>query len=512
MTKRVVTAVLAMGFSMCVQAFELEPRTNEENVRLLETYCGGCHSVPSPSLLPKKSWPSVVDIMAELAEQKLGREFIPAEDLHYIKSIYYGSSAENLSVLPYIDQFHSNVQLSSKIIGSLSSIPQILDIQTVDLGRSADHSFLVCDGEQGKVILLEANTKENIEWHETVLADIELPITTRVLDFTGNGRLDILVAALGELPPTGNLVGKIYVLLQSSDGQFTQHELLAGLGRVTDVQALDLNNSGHLDLVISVFGGGDVGEVFWMENMGNGNYQKHELLTLSGSLNITPVDLNGDGRMDLVSFVAQEHETIIAFINQGRGQFDRLDILSAGHPLFGGTSMTVEDLNQDGRPDIVFTNGDAFDTQPDPKPYHGVQWLENKGNLKFAVHDIGRFYGAAKVAVGDMNDDGHLDIVASSWHNYWEDDKRQSLIWFENDGTEQFRARPISNDHRGLVPVKLVDLTGNGRLDIVTGVFRMDILKDIPAGNTAPDSRARKGVDHEPGARLLWFKNEQASD
>ncbi len=511
MTKRALTALLVVGFSISAQAFELEPRTNEENIQLLETYCGGCHSVPSPSLLPKKSWPSVVDIMADLADKKLGRQFIPAEDLHYIKAIYYGSSAENLPVLPYIDQFHPNVQLSSETIGSLSSIPQILDIKTVDLGRSSDHSFLVCDGEKGEVILLEANAKESIEWQETVLADIELPITTRVLDFTGNGRLDILVAGLGELPPTGNLVGKIYVLLQDSGGQFTKHELMDDLGRVTDVQALDLNNSGHLDLVISVFGGGDVGEVFWMENMGNGDYQKRELLTLSGSLNITPVDLNGDGRMDLVSFVAQEHETIIAFINQGRGQFDRLDILSAGHPLFGGTSMIVEDLNQDGRPDIIFTNGDAFDTQPDPKPYHGVQWLENKGNLKFAVHDIGRFYGAAKVAVGDMNDDGHLDIVASSWHNYWGDDKRQSLIWFENDGAEQFRARPISNDHRGLVPVNLVDLTGNGRLDIVTGAFRMDILKDLTAGNTASGSRARKD-DHEPGARLLWFKNEQAAD
>lgn len=511
--KRILAVVFGSGVFISVQAAEEKPRTNEENITLLETYCGGCHHVPSPSLLPKDSWPSVVELMAELAEREIGREFIPAEELHYIKSLYYGSGPEKLPVLPYINQLSSGVRFTSEAIGLPSPIPQILNIQAVDLGRPADHSFLVCDGEQGKVILLEASVKKNIVWEETVLADISLPITTRVLDFTGNGRLDILVAGLGELPPTGDLVGKIYVLLQNSNGEFRQHELIEGLGRVTDIHALDLNNSGQLDLVISVFGGGGDGEVFWMENMGDGSYRKQQLLTLSGSLNITPADLNGDGRTDLVSFVAQEHEAIVAFINKGKGQFDRLDILSAGHPLFGGTSMIVEDLNKDGRPDIVFTNGDAFDTQPDPKPYHGVQWLENKGNLRFAVHDIGRFYGAAKVAVGDMDNDGHLDIVASSWHNYWQDDGRQSLIWFENNGNEQFQARPISNEIRGLVPIELVDLTGNGRLDVLTGGFRMDIIKDMPVGEKeVVGHEPQESVGYKPSDRLLWFKNEEALD
>ena len=62
------------------------------------------------------------------------------------------------------------------------------------------------------------------------------------------------------------------------------------------------------------------------------------------------------------------------------------------------------------------SNGDALDTQPDPKPYHGVQWQENRGNLQFQFHDIGRYYGAAVARAGD----GDLDVVAGSWLNFWD--------------------------------------------------------------------------------------------
>ena len=62
--------------------------------------------------------------------------------------------------------------------------------------------------------------------------------------------------------------------------------------------------------------------------------------------------------------------------------------------------MSVVDLDQDHDDDILFTNGDAFDAQTDPKPYHGVQWLRNEGGGKFSFHDIGRFYGAANADGG----------------------------------------------------------------------------------------------------------------
>ncbi|WP_341937236.1 FG-GAP repeat domain-containing protein [Marinimicrobium sp. C2-29] len=509
--------VLAMAAapSLAQESSPREGKSRQEVVELTQRYCGGCHHLPSPSLLPRHSWPRVIDSMVELAKNRTGQDVIPAEAVPHIKALYYGSSPEELASLPYIDQPHPSLEWNAATIGPGSSIPQILDIQRVELVDSEyDLNFLVSDGERGELRLLQTEGGESPAWKEKVLAEIALPIKARVVDFNGNGREDILVADLGDIAPSGVLAGKLFLLEQNAEGDYEKKLLMHQLGRVTDIQALDLDDDGDLDLAVAVFGGGDVGEVFWLENQGSGDYQKRPLLGLSGALNLTPVDLNGDGKMDLVTLVAQEHETLIAFINQGKGAFERVDILDAGHPMFGATSMIVEDLNRDGRPDIIFTNGDAFDTQTDPKPYHGVQWLENKGNMEFAAHDIGRFYGAANVAVGDMDGDGDPDLVVSSWTNYWDDERRQSLVWFENTGDLQFRPRPISDQYRGVVPLELVDVTGNGRLDIVTGAFRMDILKEfmsVKDGVPSVDTGKMKADQRGESDRLLLFINNQDS-
>lgn len=508
---QVMAVLLALACPASALAEQTEPETVEDVFQLVTRYCGACHQAPSPALLPKRSWPPVIDAMAALAKRRMSQEFIPAEHLKHLKALYYGSAPENLPRLGYIDQPHESIHFTQAHVGDRSAVPQILNIQAVDLGRDAGQSFLVCDGERHQVILLESKRGESLEWKETVIADIEIPITTQVIDYDQDGRKDVLVADLGMFPPRGALAGKIFLLRQEASGEFSKHLLMEQLGRVSDIRALDLDGDGDLDLAVSVFGGGEVGEVFWMENTGEGDYTKRPLSSLSGALNITPTDLNGDGKIDLVTLVAQEHETLIAFINQGDGKFKGQAVFLAGHPLFGSTSMLVEDLDGDGDPDIVFTNGDAFDTQVEPKPYHGVQWLENKGDLQFVTHSIGRFYGAANTAVGDIDGDGDLDVVVSSWFNYWDDERRQSLVWYENDGRQNFQPRPISADFKGLVPLELIDITGNGRLDILAGAFRMDILQESMSAEFAGDEAdvdTEKVRKREASPRLLLFKND----
>ena len=221
------------------------------------------------------------------------------------------------------------------------------------------------------------------------------------------------------------------------------------------------------------------------------------------------MDVDGDGRQDLVSLMAQEHESVVSFLNLGGGEFRKVVLASAPHPMYGSTSMSVVDLDQDHDDDILFTNGDAFDAQTDPKPYHGVQWLRNEGAGKFSFHDIGRFYGAANAVAGDLDGDGDLDVVASSWVNYWNEPRRSSLIWYENTGKENFVPHPISNRPAGLVTLQLVDMTGDGVLDIVAGVFRMDLLI---AKMGAPYQAAQLFPSEETAttlrSRVVFFENK----
>lgn len=480
---------------------EPAPKTLEQVIPLVNHYCGACHKVPPADILPKQSWPGVVQTMADLSHKMIGKEFIPTDHLHDIKAYYYGSSPAQLPRLPYLKPTTTSLRFQVRSLGTESAAPLVLNIASGLSANAGD--FLVGDAEQKKLVRLLRKGKS---WQEQPLATLEVPIHTQVIDIDGDGDKDILAADLGLLPPASDKVGKVFLLRQETAGQFKRELLIDGLGRVTDARALDLDGDNDLDLAIAVFGGNNQGEILWLENR-NGSYHKHSLLSLAGALNISPADLNGDGHMDLVSLIAQEHEMVVAFVNRGAGRFEQGVLARAPHPMFGSTSMTTVDLDQDGDIDILFTNGDAFDLQTEPKPYHGVQWLENRGQMQFRFHDIARFYGAATAVAGDLDGDGDLDIVASSWVNFWRDSGRHTLLWYENNGQQKFTAHPIASKPAGLVSLQLADVTGDGRLDIIAAAFRMDLLLENLGYPGNPDTRPDVAVGSKKNPRILVFEN-----
>lgn len=498
------------------------PKTVEEVLVLVNQYCSACHKVPSPNVLPKDSWPRVVSLMADLAYTRFGREFISAEHVRDITAFYYGSSPEKLPVLPYLEVSNPPLEFALTALEDKARLPLILNVNAVDFGRGKGTEFLVSDGGSSQLNLLKRSAQG---WSETPLAEITIPASTQVVDYDGDGLLDIVVADLGVYPLTTELAGKIILLRQQASGKFAREILFGGLGRTSDVRVLDLDQDGDKDIAVAVFGGA-TGEIFWMENLGSGKHRKHLLFELSGALNVSAGDINGDGKVDLVSLIAQEHEMIMGFINQGNGNFKREILARAPHPMFGSTAMVLIDLDGDQDLDIVFTNGDAFDTQVDPKPYHGVQWLENLGNLKFQFHNIGRFYGAASVAVGDLDLDGDLDLVVGSWVNYWDDPKRHSMVWYENNGRQEFTPHPIADAPAGIVTIALEDVTGDGRPDIVAGSFRMDLFDKVlaqekeqeQAGQPSNQNQGEKtaannglpdGIDSTLKPRLIFLENRR---
>ena len=465
----VFVALQILGFGSANAA----PKDVKYVEALIQQRCSICHQVPSPAILPKASWPPVIQIMANIAHKRAGRTIISKEEVGDITAYYYGSSPASLPLLPIHKDTKSPITFSTSGLGEQSPMPMVLNIKSVDLFNDGENQFLVCDGGRNEVQLLQ---KAGGEWKSEHLVDAPVPVRTEAVDFDGDGDKDVIVAALGDFPPSEKLAGQVILLRQTKDRKFKKEIILKDVGRVADARAADLDGDGDLDVAVAIFGGGAVGEIIWLEHTKDGKYVKHLLLNVSGALNASPIDLNRDGRVDLVSLVAQEHEMIVGFINNGGGKFSSVTLARAPHPMYGSTGLTVVDLDKDGDDDIVFTNGDAHDTQMDPKPYHGVQWLENKGNLKFGFHNIARFYGAASAAIGDLDSDGDNDIVVGSWLNYWDDDRRQSLIWFENDGRQNFKRHNILAEPPGIVSVELKDVAGDKGLDIIAGVLRIDML------------------------------------
>ena len=484
--------LLGLALGTCLQVQAKPQRTTQEMAALDKQYCGGCHFVPPADLMPKKDWPRVIQAMQDLTIERDGRPFFPDDVLRDLSAFYYERAPAELPRLPYFDDTDSPVAFHLKEIGEKSVLPSVINISSADLNSDDKPEFLLCDGETNQVNLLQ---KVEGEWRESKLADVTIPVNTEVVDYDADGDRDILVAALGYYPPSDKLAGRVVVLEQTGAEQYEKKVLLEGVGRITDVRSADIDRDGDLDIAVAIFGGNVVGELAWLENRGKGRYKKHTMVNARGGLNITPADLNGDDLVDFISFVSQENEAIIGIVNLGGGGFKSSTLAQAPHPMFGSTGMCLADLDSDGDQDIVFSNGDNFDLQWDPKPYHGVQWLENFGRLKLTeaagagpagevfyalkYQDIDRFYGAVDAVVGDMDRDGDMDIVASSWSNYWDDPRRQSLVWFENDGSQRFKRHNIASRPQSVVSLELRDVNDDKRLDIVGGVFRVDLLMNV---------------------------------
>lgn len=346
--------------------------------------------------------------------------------------------------------------------------PQISNITVADLDGDGLLDIIVCDTKNNTVSWIRQFPAD--VYTETVLEkDLIAPSHVQVIDFNKDGDKDILVSVLGMLFPSNDKIGSVVILENDGKCHFQKHVVVDKVARVSDVRAGDLDGDGDMDLAVAQFGYDD-GETRWIENLGNWNFKSHILQNLSGPINVEIVDVDNDGDLDIVSVVSQEWEEIYCFINDGNGNFQSKLLWGSNNEDFGSSGIYICDLNKDGKPDILYTNGDAFDyIPPRGRPWHGVQWLENKGNMNFEFHRICNFIGAFSVRPADIDGDGDLDLFAVSAFNLWDNPQSQSFIWIENVGNMQFMKHDITNTPTHLLTLETGDFNNDGRIDFVTG-------------------------------------------
>ena len=340
--------------------------------------------------------------------------------------------------------------------------PLVAHVTMVDLDADGLLDIVACDVLANRVVWIRQFPRGTFT--ETNLGtEIRAPAHAEAVDLDRDGDLDLVVASLGVMFPSNAKIGSVVVLENDGHGRFINRVLIDQIARVSDVRA------GDLDLAVAQFGYDD-GETRWMENLGNWRFKSTVLQNLSGPINVEIVDLDGDGDLDIASLVSQEWEEVYGFVNDGRGHFEPTLIWGSTNDDFGSSWLTAVDLDEDGDIDLLYSNGDAFDyAPPSGRPWHGVQWLENKGQLTFVIHRIADFSGASSPQAADLDGDGDLDVVVVSAYNAWDDPAAQSLVWLENDGRMRFALHDAANTPTHLVTLAIGDLDGDGRPDLVTG-------------------------------------------
>ena len=346
--------------------------------------------------------------------------------------------------------------------------PWIPDLKIHDLDADGLLDILVCDGVTDKVSWIRQSPLNTFT--ELLIAEnVKGPAHISPCDIDKDGDDDLLVASMGMIRPNNDKIGTVVVLENSGDQTFVRHDLISDIARVTDIRGADFDNDGDIDLVVGQFGYAQ-GEIRWMENLGNWKFESHILLSLSGTVHTPVADIDQDGDIDFVALVSQEWEEIHLFENDGSGNFhDRL-IWGSTNEDYGSSGIKLEDLDRDGDLDILYSNGDGFDyAKPGPRPWHGIQWIENRGTGFFKFHRISDYPGAYSPEAVDINGDGFKDLVSVASVNKWDDPETVSMMAWINDGHQNFTAVPLANTPTHLIVADSADFDGDGIPEIVTG-------------------------------------------
>jgi hypothetical protein len=432
--------------------------------------CASCHAIPTPDLLPRERWPRMLDHMHSLIVQYELGEVITPEDRSAIATYYAAESTQHETLLAE-DYTPSPLHFARTRFGTPGASrgndqPFVGALTTGRFDENGDACVVVSD-TKGNQVTIARRTQDC--WVETSAAHAPSPARVEVADLDGDGRMDLAIAALGGVVPSDAPMGKVVLAFGQPDGSFRTQTVLEGVSRVADVRAVDLDGDSDLDLLVALFGLYKTGGLGWLERLDDGHYEFHRIHEKTGYSHVVPFDADGDGRVDFVALAAQEHEEVLLFRNTGDGEFEPRVLFKGPHPMYGLCGLVAVDLDRDGDLDLLLTNGDALDIDPVPKPWHGVQWLENRGNGTFVAHDIWRFYGAYSTSAADLDGDGDLDLVVTSMLNHWQQPRRTSIAWLENDGAMNFTPHAIDNAPTSLVCTLVHDVDGDGRPDILGG-------------------------------------------
>ena len=376
---------------------------------------------------------------------------------------------------------------AASIIPSTRSLPKsrrlrISNVNLVHLFDAKKLDVLACEMQRGAVLLLQPYLPQP-KWRVLYGPGPNKgfhPAHTEVVDLDRDGIPDILVANLGSLLPTDRRCGSVVWLRGLGEGRYEPIALLKDKGRVADVRASDFNGDGKLDLLVASFGWKTIGEIYYLENRTDDWKKPRFTINLvedrHGTIHVPIADLNGDGKPDFVALISQEHEAIVAFLNDGKGRFEKRTLYQAPHPGYGSSGIQLVDLNGDGKLDVLYTNGDVLDEPYLLKPYHGIQWLENKGDLTFVHHPLTPMYGVHRAIAADLDGDGDLDIVAVSFlpaRNFEErsEKKLDAVIVLEQTARGVFARHSLETETCDHVTCALGDIFGSGKIDVVTANF-----------------------------------------
>jgi hypothetical protein len=459
-----------------------EPRANSspaEDLRPQVTaFCGDCHALPSPEGFPKEAWHAEVKQGYDFYFDS-GRTDLSPPDFDHVLTWFRSQAPDKIVIPPQIEAPTSgplSFRVTTVSARGDSALPAVSFVQWCSIADPNRRALLWTDMRTGELSTIDPRFPDG---EPALIGKFASPAHAQPCDLDGDGRSDLVIAELGSYLPADHHDGKVLWLRHAADGAWRPAVLQAGLGRVADVEPGDFDGDGDIDLVVAEFGWRKTGRILLLENLGTTadsvSFRMREVDSRHGTIHVPVVDLDGDGRLDFVALISQEHETVVAFLNDGSGGFRRETIFSANEPAFGSSGIELVDLDADGDLDVLYTNGDTFDSFY-PKPCHSIRWFENQGGFPFRDHLLTLMPGVHRALARDLDGDGDLDIVACALLPQRSlggerPANLDSLVWLEQTSGGRFVRHSLERGQCLHAALEAGDFDGDGDIDLAVGNF-----------------------------------------
>jgi len=213
-------------------------------------------------------------------------------------------------------------------------------------------------------------------------------------DFNGDGELDL--AAIDSASK------QLDIFLGNGDGTFQTPKTFATLHPVS-IASGDFNHDGKLDLAVGNQTDLNQPGVSILLGNGDGTFQSPVAYSLGEWASVLTVgDFNADGNLD-IAFLDERSFSINVLVGNGDGTFQvgSQMVLNSG----SGFALATVDLNGDGKLDLIVENGPTINQQ---SPTLSVLLGNGDGTFQpAAVYEGGSF----DITITDINADGKLDVV-----------------------------------------------------------------------------------------------------
>lgn len=269
-----------------------------------------------------------------------------------------------------------------------------------DVNRDNEPDIVTVDSNMNSISIFRGYGTEHFteQWKYTT-GDDTYPYAISTGDFNNDRRLDLIVVNRGT-SDVGIFFGFNYT-------SFRKHEAYTSLEtkNAVGIDVGHFNDDNILDMV-AVFEYS--GNVIILLGYGNGSFAITGAYSIgddSAPRAVVTGDFDNDGRTDLATCNAGT-DSISILLGYGNGTFARAITYSTGDGS-SPFSLTIGDLNHDDRLDIVVANSGT----------NTVGVFLGSGNGTF--FDVDTYFTEddayiLSVALGDFNNDGHVDIVAAN--------------------------------------------------------------------------------------------------